>query len=79
MINNILISRTTLQKRVQPVHVVHISPEMHQSLGDLKIREIFAGHPDVLKPWHKLAIETAHRVACEETSALTAQMLVDFA
>lgn len=52
---------------------------MHQSLGDLKIREIFAGHPDVLKPWHKLAIETAHRVACEETGALTAQMLVDFA
>lgn len=79
MIDDVLIRRTTLQERIKPVHVVHISPQMYKGLRYFKVGEILAGDPDVLQTWHQLTIETAHRVTCEEARAFVAQVLVDFA
>lgn len=79
MVNNVLVSRAALQERVQPVHVMHIPPQMHQCLRDLEVSKVLAGDPDVLQPRHQFAIETAHRVAGEEARSFAAQMLVNFA
>lgn len=77
MIDDILISRTALKEGVEPVHVVHVSPQVYHALRYLKVGKVLAGDADVLKPWHELAIEAAHCVSGEEARSLAAQVLVD--
>lgn len=79
VINDILISRAALQEGVQPVHVVHVSPQVHQGLRYLEVGEVLAGDPNVLQPRHQFAVEAAHGVASEKARTLATQMLVDLA
>jgi len=79
VINDILIGRATLQESIQPVHMMHVPPQMYQGLRYFKVGKVLAGDPDVLQPRHQFAIEAAHGVASEEACTLAAQMLVDLA
>lgn len=79
MINDILVGGTGLRESIQLIHVVHVTPQRRQLSGNLKIDKIFAGDSDMLKTWHELAIEAAHRVTSEKTSVLLGEVLVDLA
>lgn len=79
VIDDVLVGGTALEEGVEPVHVVHVPPQVHHALRYLEVREVLAGHADVLQPRHELAVEAAHGVAGEETRALAAQVLVDLA
>lgn len=79
VVNDILIGRAALQKSIEPVHMMHVPPEVHQSLRYLKVCEVLASDPDMLQPRHQLAVKAAHSVAGKEARAFTAQMLIDLA
>ena len=79
MIDDVLVSGTALEEGVEPVHVMHVPPQMHHALRYLEVGEVLAGDADVLEPGHQLAVEAAHCVAGEEARALATEVLVDLA
>lgn len=79
VIDNILIGWTALKESIEPVHVMHVSPQMNHAFRNLEVGEILASNANMLKSWHKLAVETAHRVTGEETRSLATKMFVNLA
>jgi len=57
--------------------MMHVPPQVHQSLRYLKVGKILAGDPDMLQPRHQFAVEAAHGVAGKEARALATQMLIN--
>lgn len=79
MVDDVLVGRAALQEGIEPVHVVHVPPQVDHALGYLEIGEVLAGNADVLQSGHELAVEAAHGVTGEEARALASKVAVDFA
>lgn len=63
VVDDVLISGTTLREGVQLIHMVHVAPEGGQFSGDVEIHEVLGGDANVLQAGHELAVETTHRVS----------------
>ncbi|CAN7988750.1 unnamed protein product, partial [Ixodes hexagonus] len=80
VVDDVLVGRARLGEGVQLVHVAHVAPHGRQAVWDLKVRKREStGDADVLQAWHKLAVEAAHGVACEEAFSALVQVGVNVA